>query len=66
LTKIKEFTVPTQVNSASLHPDATMFVCCGEDFKMYKFDYNTGAELGEISFFISKDPSVIMTACNTS
>lgn len=45
LTKIKEFTVPTQVNSASLHPDCSMFVCGGEDFKMYKFDYNTGAEL---------------------
>lgn len=49
LTKIKEFTVPTQVNSASLHPDCTMFVCGGEDLKMYKFDYNTGAELGWIS-----------------
>lgn len=48
LTKIKEFAVPTQVNSASLHPDCNMFVCGGEDFKMYKFDYNTGAELGEI------------------
>ncbi|XP_011700896.1 PREDICTED: serine-threonine kinase receptor-associated protein isoform X1 [Wasmannia auropunctata] len=45
LTKIKEFMVPTQVNSASLHPDCTIFVCGGEDFKMYKFDYNTGAEL---------------------
>lgn len=48
LTKIKEFAVPTQVNSASLHPDCSMFVCGGEDFKMYKFDYDTGAELGEI------------------
>ncbi|XP_032676916.1 serine-threonine kinase receptor-associated protein isoform X2 [Odontomachus brunneus] len=42
LTKIKEFTVPTQVNSASLHQDCSIFVCGGEDFKIYKFDYNTG------------------------
>lgn len=50
LTKIKEFMVPTQVNSASLHPDCTIFVCGGEDFKMYKFDYNTGAEIGKIFY----------------
>ncbi|KAJ8889127.1 hypothetical protein PR048_008621 [Dryococelus australis] len=44
LEKIREFTVPTQVNSASLHPDKTIFVCGGEDLKMYKFDYTTGTE----------------------
>lgn len=43
--------VPTQVNSASLHPDCTIFVCGGEDFKMYKFDYATGAEIGNIFYF---------------
>ncbi|XP_021931927.1 serine-threonine kinase receptor-associated protein [Zootermopsis nevadensis] len=45
LKKIREFTVPTQVNSASLHPDKTIFVCGGEDLKMYKFDYTTGTEI---------------------
>ena len=47
LKKIREFTVPTQVNSASLHPDKTIFVCGGEDLKMYKFDYTTGTEIGK-------------------
>ncbi|XP_014256554.1 serine-threonine kinase receptor-associated protein [Cimex lectularius] len=45
LTKINEFTVPTPVNSASLHMDKTIFVCGGDDFKMYKMDYKTGQEI---------------------
>uniref|UniRef100_A0A069DYQ4 Serine-threonine kinase receptor-associated protein n=1 Tax=Panstrongylus megistus TaxID=65343 RepID=A0A069DYQ4_9HEMI len=45
LTKIKEWKVPTVVYSASLHPDKEVFVCGGDDLRMYKFDYNTGAEL---------------------
>lgn len=45
---IKEIEVPSQVNSASLHPEKNVFVCGGEDFKMYKFDYNTGVEIGEL------------------
>lgn len=47
LEKMKEFEAPTQVNSSSLHPDKDVFVSGGEDFKMYKFDYITGAEIGE-------------------
>ncbi|XP_064488964.1 serine-threonine kinase receptor-associated protein-like [Ornithodoros turicata] len=43
--KVKEFQVPSQVNSASLHPNKSVFVCGGEDFKMYKFEYETGNEL---------------------
>jgi len=39
--------VPTNVASASLHPDKHVFVCGGEDFKMYKFDYITGNEIGK-------------------
>lgn len=46
LSKVNEVTVPTLVNTASLHRDKTMFVCGGEDLKMYKFDYNTGKEIG--------------------
>lgn len=45
LKKLKEITVPTSVNTASLHPDKHIFVCAGEDFKMYKYDYITGNEI---------------------
>lgn len=45
LKKMKEVTVPTLVSSASLHPDKLVFVCGGEDFKMYKYDYITGNEI---------------------
>jgi hypothetical protein len=44
---IKEFEIASQVNSASLHPEQQVFVCGGEDFKMYKFDFTSGMELGE-------------------
>lgn len=46
LKKLKEITVPTTVAAASLHPDKHIFVCAGEDFKMYKYDYITGNEIG--------------------
>ncbi|CAG2109601.1 unnamed protein product [Medioppia subpectinata] len=42
---IKEFKIPTQVLSSTLHPDKSVFVCGGEDFKMYKYDYNNGNEI---------------------
>ncbi|XP_076290099.1 serine-threonine kinase receptor-associated protein wmd isoform X1 [Lasioglossum baleicum] len=45
LSKLREYVVPTQMNSASLHPDHSIFVCGGEDLKMYKFDYSTGIEI---------------------
>lgn len=41
----KEFQIASQVNSASLHCDKNVFVCGGEDFKMYKCDAKTGQEL---------------------
>lgn len=52
MTKIKEFDIPTHLHSATLHPDKTVFVCGGEDFKMYKYDYNSGIELGKLAFRI--------------
>lgn len=52
LNKIKEINVPSQLSTASLHPDKNMFVCGGEDFKMYKYDYATGNEIGKIFLFI--------------
>lgn len=51
LKKMKEIIVPTKVSSASLHPDKQIFVCGGEDFKMYKFDYITGNEIGNVLVF---------------
>lgn len=47
LSKIREFPLPSTVNSASLHPDKSIFVAGGDDFKMYKFDYTTGTEIGK-------------------
>ena len=45
MQKIKEFQTPTQINSAHLHPHLKYFVAGGHDFKIYKFDYDTGAEV---------------------
>ena len=51
--KIKEVTVPTTVFSASLLYGKRVFVCGGDDFKLYKYNYDTGDEIGEI-FLCSK------------
>lgn len=45
LEKVKEYALPADINSASLHPEKHVFVCGGEDFKMYKYDYGTGLEI---------------------
>jgi len=44
---IKSFEAPTPVFSASLHPSKSCFVAGGDDFKLYKFDYEDGKELGK-------------------
>jgi len=36
------------VYSASLLKEKGVFVCGGEDLKLYKFDYDTGKEIGEV------------------
>lgn len=46
--KVKSFTVPTKAYSASLHPSKSTFVVGGEDFKIYKFGYEDGKELGKL------------------
>lgn len=46
MEKIKEFVNPTQVLSATIHPDKPVFVCGGDDFKMYKYNFDDGTELG--------------------
>ncbi|XP_050298432.1 serine-threonine kinase receptor-associated protein [Anthonomus grandis grandis] len=45
LNKIRECTIPSPVNSASLHPDKSIFVAGGDDLKVYKYDYQTGTEI---------------------
>lgn len=47
LNKIKEYQVPTIVYTASLSPDKAVFVCGGEDFTMYKYQFEDGTELGK-------------------
>ena len=56
MNMIKEFKVPTQVLSSTLHPDKSVFVCGGEDFKMYKYDFHNGNEIGFTSLHISSKP----------
>jgi len=42
---VKDFETPTPVYAASYLPDRNIFVCGGEDFKMYKYEYSSGEEL---------------------
>ncbi|XP_067947921.1 serine-threonine kinase receptor-associated protein-like [Watersipora subatra] len=42
---VKEFQTPTPVFAASYLPERNIFVCGGDDFKMYKYDYSSGEEL---------------------
>jgi hypothetical protein len=51
LEQIKKFTAEAPINSASLHQSGKFFVAGGEDFKMYKFDYDTGKEIGGCTLF---------------
>jgi len=45
LDEFKCYSAPTQLFSASLHPSQSVFVCGGDDFQMYKYDFETGAEI---------------------
>lgn len=44
LEKLRDFTLPTQVYSASLHPKKKCIVAGGDDFKLYKYDFETFKE----------------------
>jgi len=41
----KQYQLPTKINSAHLHENQQHFVCGGEDLKIYKMNFNTGAEI---------------------
>ena len=61
---IKSFEAPTPIFSASLHPSKSCFVAGGDDFKLYKFDYEDGKELGKvIPQHINKLVCLIKTFC---
>ena len=47
MENMKSFEAPTDIFSASLHPTKSCFVAGGDDFKLYKFDYTDGKELGK-------------------
>ena len=51
MEKIKSVEAPTDIFSASLHPSKSCFVAGGDDFKLYKFDYTDGKELGKMSSY---------------
>ena len=44
--KIKEISIPTTVFTASLLYGRRIFVCGGDDFKLYKYNYDSGTEIG--------------------
>lgn len=46
-SKIKEVEVPCPVYTASLLREKSIFVCGGEDLKLYKFDFDNGKEIGK-------------------
>lgn len=46
---MRSYCVPTKCLSASLAPGRAAFVCGGEDLKVYKFDYNSGNEIGKLA-----------------
>ena len=39
--------IPSPVYSASLIKDNSIFVCGGEDLKLYKYNYELGIEIGK-------------------
>lgn len=45
LEKMKAVNVPCNVYSASLLKENRIFVCGGEDLKLYKYNYDTGIEI---------------------
>ena len=46
--------IPTTVFSASLIKDNSIFVCGGDDLKLYKYNYETGTEIGMFFMIIIK------------
>lgn len=49
LSKLQSFEMPCEMNTASFHPTAREFVCGGLDFRIYKYNVETGVELGQFN-----------------
>ncbi len=47
LDLIRKVSVPSVVYTASLLLSNKIFICGGEDFKLYKYNFETGTEIGE-------------------
>ena len=47
---LTSFECPTNIYSASLHPDKSCFVAGGEELWLFKFDYKDGKELGKSNY----------------
>lgn len=45
--RIKDVSIPSTVFTASLLYGRKIFVCGGDDFKLYKYNFETGAEIGK-------------------
>lgn len=45
LSKLQSFEMPSEMNTATFHPTAREFVCGGLDFRIYKYNFETGVEL---------------------
>ena len=59
LELLRRVNVPTIVYSASLLLTNKIFICGGEDFKLYKYNYETGTEIGEAFASAFNDPTAV-------
>ena len=53
--KLKDVSIPSTVYTASLLYGRRVFVCGGEDFKLYKYNYDSGVEIGNYFYIFEKD-----------
>ncbi|RNA19080.1 Serine-threonine kinase receptor-associated [Brachionus plicatilis] len=45
LEKVKFFSIPSVISAVSISPDKSLFVCGSENFTLYKYSIETGAEI---------------------
>ena len=63
--KIKDVSIPSTVFTASLLYGKRIFVCGGDDFKLYKYNYDSGTEIGKLCslFSIFEREHICITQC---
>ena len=52
LVLLKQHEMKTNINSVSISPDNQIYVVGGEDFLLYKYNYEDGKQLGRFCFVI--------------